>query len=176
MRGRWRFLLILRVICKCCAHLPACCGSLILAHVRELAYSEPPRDIRRIIAYDITSALTNVLERMPTLRRFIMPVNEMWTNTRHQYISDYGLSPARGAPSRVISLPVHRPAAGPGTRPTSEVHLQLSIPLSAPPTPRSLMIIPIDGPGYTYTLGIQICLRSFFATFRPFDSCDRLSL
>ncbi|KAI4497329.1 hypothetical protein M0802_007576 [Mischocyttarus mexicanus] len=34
--------------------------------------------------------LTNVLERMPTLRRFIMPVNEMWTNTGHQYISDYG--------------------------------------------------------------------------------------
>jgi len=49
-----------------------------------------PRDIRRIIAYDITPALTNVLERMPTLRRFIMPVNEMWTNTGHQYISDYG--------------------------------------------------------------------------------------
>lgn len=84
-------LLILRVTCGRRAHLPACCGSRTLAHAAANSHTRwTPRDIRRIIAYDITPALTNVLERMPTLRRFIMPVNEMWTNTGHQYISDYG--------------------------------------------------------------------------------------
>lgn len=87
------------------------------------------------------------------------------------------LSPARGASPRAISHSMHRPGAGSGTRPTSEVHLQA--PPSLPhPSPHCTEILDDNTDRWSrpHTPRIQICLLSFFATFRPFGSCDRLSL
>jgi len=89
-------------------------------------------------------------------------------------------------PSRRVPARSCRPGAGSGSRPTSEVHLQLSL-LTNPSFPLSLSLSlslirteilddNTDRWCRPYTPGIQIRLLSFSATSRPFGFCDRLSL